>query len=188
MQEAISAANTQPFSHIHRPGIAVGGHCIPVYPYFLANSSQDEAMSLVRRAREVNDSMVGWALDRLESLGGLGGRRVLVLGLAYRENVKETAFSGAVRLLSQLKARGAVPLINDPLYRGEELARYAAPVQLDDLPSFDALVLQAYHNDYRDLHWSRIAGHGCKVVLDGRNVLDAPTITNAGMTYIGIGQ
>lgn len=188
VQEAISAANTQPFSHIHRPGIAVGGHCIPVYPYFLANSSEDEAMSLVRRARDVNDGMVAWSLDRLESLVGLEGKRVLVLGLAYRENVKETAFSGAVRLLSQLKARGAVPLINDPLYSHEELGRYAEPAQLDDLPSFDALVLQAYHNDYRGLDWSSIAGHGCKVVLDGRNALDPQAITNAGMTYIGIGQ
>ncbi|MEA2574626.1 MAG: hypothetical protein QOH93_1924, partial [Chloroflexia bacterium] len=160
--EAISAANTQPFSHVHRPGIAVGGHCIPVYPYFLMNNTEDDGMSLVRRARELNDSMVAWALDRLEeSLGGLSGKRVLVLGLAYRENVKETAFSGAVRLLSELKARGAVPLINDPLYSDEELARYAEPVRLDALPDFDALVLQAYHDDYRGLDWEQLAGHGC---------------------------
>jgi UDP-N-acetyl-D-mannosaminuronic acid dehydrogenase len=186
--EAIAAANTQPFSHVHRPGIAVGGHCIPVYPYFLTNNSQDEGMSLVRRAREVNDSMVGWALDRLEeSLGGLKGKRVLVLGLAYRENVKETAFSGAVRLLSQLKARGAVPLINDPLYSREELARYAEPVQLADLPPLEALVLQAYHDDYRGLDWGELSKHGCRVVLDGRNALDAQAVERTGMRYIGIG-
>jgi nucleotide sugar dehydrogenase len=187
--EAISAANTQPFSHVHRPGIAVGGHCIPVYPYFLMNNTEDEGMSLVRRARELNDSMVTWALDRLEeSLGGLRGKRVLVLGLAYRENVKETAFSGAVRLLSELKRRGAVPLINDPLYSQEELARYAEPVQQDDLPSFEALVLQAYHEDYRGLDWGRLPGHGCLVVLDGRNALDRAAIEAAGMQYVGIGR
>jgi nucleotide sugar dehydrogenase len=186
--EAIAAANTQPFSHVHRPGIAVGGHCIPVYPYFLTNNSRDEGMSLVRHAREVNDSMVGWALDRLEeSLGGLHDKRVLVLGLAYRENVKETAFSGAVRLLSQLKERGAVPLINDPLYSRQELERYADPVQLDALPTFDALVLQAYHDDYRGLDWGRLSEHGCRVVLDGRNALDPQAIERAGMSYVGIG-
>ena len=186
--EAISAANTQPFSHVHRPGIAVGGHCIPVYPYFLTNNSQDEGMSLVRHAREVNDSMVGWALDRLEeSLGGLGGKRVLVLGLAYRENVKETAFSGAVRLLSQLRERGATPLINDPLYSRAELERYAEPVQLAEIPPFDALVLQAYHDDYRGLDWGRLAERGCRVVLDGRNALDPQAIKDAGMKYVGIG-
>ncbi|HEX8597677.1 MAG TPA: nucleotide sugar dehydrogenase [Chloroflexia bacterium] len=187
--EAIAAANTQPFSHVHRPGIAVGGHCIPVYPYFLMNSTEDDGMSLVRRARELNDSMVAWALDRLEeSLGGLSGKRVLVLGLAYRENVKETAFSGAVRLLSELKARGAVPLINDPLYSTEELARYAEPSQLDDLPAFDALVLQAYHEEYRNLDWIRMSEHGCKVVLDGRNALARAEIEGSGMRYTGIGQ
>lgn len=188
VQDAISAANTQPFSHVHRPGIAVGGHCIPVYPYFLANNSEDEGMSLVRNARELNDSMVAWALDRLEeALGGLQSKRVLVLGLAYRENVKETAFSGAVRLLSQLRERGAVPLINDPLYSHDELARYAEPVQLNALPPFDALVLQAYHDDYRTLDWGRLSEYGCRVVLDGRNSLDAQVIADAGMHYIGIG-
>jgi nucleotide sugar dehydrogenase len=188
VQDAISAANTQPFSHVHKPGIAVGGHCIPVYPYFLANNSEDEGMSLVRLAREVNDGMVGWALDRLEdTLGGLRGKRVLVLGLAYRENVKETAFSGAVRLLSQLKDRGAVPLINDPLYSPEELARYAEPVPLDDLPPFDALVLQAYHADYRGFDWGQLLARGCKVVLDGRNALNRADIEALGLKYLGIG-
>lgn len=186
--DAIAAANTQPFSHVHKPGIAVGGHCIPVYPYFLTNNTSDDGMSLVRRARELNDSMVPWALDRLEeSLGGLSGKRVLVLGLAYRENVKETAFSGAVRLLSELKARGALPLINDPLYSTEELARYAEPVQLDDLPGIDCVILQAHHNEYRLLDWTRIAGLGCKVVLDGRNAIDQSQVEATGMRYLGIG-
>ncbi|HET6313466.1 MAG TPA: nucleotide sugar dehydrogenase, partial [Chloroflexia bacterium] len=72
-------------------------------------------------------------------------------------------------------------------YSHEELARYAEPVPLDDLPPLDALVLQAYHDDYRALDWGKLSEHGCRVVLDGRNALDSQAIERAGMRYIGIG-
>jgi nucleotide sugar dehydrogenase len=190
VDEVIAAANTQPFSHIHRPGIAVGGHCIPVYPYFLLEGESEGELSLLREARGINDAMSGWTLDRLgRELGGLEGRRVLVLGLAYRENVKETAFSGGVRLIEELRERGAVPLVHDPLYTPEELARWGAePVSLDALPRVDAAILQAYHDPYRTLDWRSLASAGCRAVLDGRNALDRGVIGAAGMTYIGMGR
>ena len=188
--EAISAANTQPYSHIHRPGIAVGGHCIPVYPYFLINQAGEGEMEIPRTARQVNDGMAAWALDKLSrSLAGLRGKRVLILGLSYRENVKEPIFSGALRLITQLRDAGAVPLVNDPLFGDDEIARYdATPVPLDNLPPADAIILQAYHDDYRSIDWPSLAHKGYKVVLDGRNSLDPGEIKGAGLGYIGIGR
>lgn len=190
VDEAIFAANTQPYSHIHKPGIAVGGHCIPVYPYFLLNYADDVDLDLIAEARAANDDMAEWALDRLDGvLGGLAGKRVLVLGLAYRENVKESAFSGGVRLLRLLREKGATPLINDSLYTPEELSRYGAePVALDSLPQFDAAILQAYHEEYKSLDWRSLAHLGCMVVLDGRNSLDRSEIEGAGMRYLGLGR
>lgn len=190
VDEAIAMANTQPYSHIHRPGIGVGGHCIPVYPYFLITAAEGDEMSLPVESRRVNDSMAVWALDRLaEALGGLEGKRVLVLGLAYRENVKETAFSTGVRLVDTLKARGARVLLNDPLYSHEELSRYSVePVPLDDPQPCDAVVMQACHDNYRNLDWHRLAALGCKVVLDGRNCLDRQMIESAGLAYLGVGR
>jgi nucleotide sugar dehydrogenase len=190
VDEAIFAANTQPYSHIHRPGVAVGGHCIPVYPYFLLNHAEGDDLSLIAKAREVNDGMAEWALDRLDMLlEGLDGKRVLLLGLAYRENVKESAFSGALRLLRLLKEKGAIPLINDPLYTPDELSRYNAEVvDLDNLPACDAVILQAYHEPYKSLDWRAVARLGCKVVLDGRNSLDPGDIEGAGMSYLGMGR
>ncbi|HEX9989935.1 MAG TPA: nucleotide sugar dehydrogenase [Chloroflexia bacterium] len=190
VDQAIFAANTQPFSHIHRPGIAVGGHCIPVYPYFLINESGDETMGLLVEARTVNDDMAEWAVGRLgEALNGLEGKRVLLLGIAYRENVKETAFSGAVRIIDILKKQGAVPLLSDPLYTPEELLRYGGePVTLEPLPACDAAILHAYHDAYKSLDWRKLAEKGCKVVLDGRNSLDREAIESARMRYIGIGR
>ena len=190
VDEAIFAANSQPYSHILRPGIAVGGHCIPVYPYFLINGATEGEMSLPALARRVNDSMSEWALAQVsKALGGLAGKHMLILGLSYRENVKETAFSGAVRLVEELKEAGAVPMLNDPLYTDEEIARFGAvPVFLNDVPAGDAVILQAYHDDYRSFDWHTVASKGYRVVLDGRNSLDRADIEAAGMQYIGIGR
>jgi nucleotide sugar dehydrogenase len=190
VDEAIFAANSQPYSHILRPGIAVGGHCIPVYPYFLINGAGEGEMSLPRTARLVNDGMAGWALARVSKvLGGLEGKRMLVLGLSYRENVKETAFSGAVRLVEQLKEAGAGAWLNDPLYTDEEIERFGAtPASLADLPDGDAVILQAYHDEYRSLDWHALARKGYRVVLDGRNSLDRVDIKATGMQYIGMGR
>src|SRR5690606_32786618 len=91
--QVIAASNSQPYSHIHQPAIAVGGHCIPVYPrLYLWN---DPDASVVRAAREANAAMPDYAVALLEgALGSLANARVVVLGAAYRGGVKETAFSG----------------------------------------------------------------------------------------------
>ena len=102
----IEACNSQPYSHIHRPGIAVGGHCIPVYPrLYLWN---DPDATVVRAAREANAGMPEYAVGLLEGAhGDLAGARVAVLGAAYRGGVKETAFSGVFPAVEALQARGA---------------------------------------------------------------------------------
>jgi UDP-N-acetyl-D-mannosaminuronate dehydrogenase len=146
-------------------------------------------MSLPVEARRVNDSMAAWAVDRLEqALGNLQGKRVLLLGLAYRENVKETAFSAAVRLVGDLRGRGAKVFLNDPLYTDGELARYAEPASLDSLPECDAAIMQACHDAYRGLDWQALSAKGCKAVLDGRDCLDRDEIERAGMAYLGMGR
>ncbi len=190
IDEAIFAANSQPYSHILRPGIAVGGHCIPVYPYFLINSAGEGEMNLPRTARQVNDTMSAWALERVsEALGGLKGKRVLILGLSYRENVKEIAFSGAVRLIEELKEAGATPLVNDPLYTDKEIEQFGvSAVPLDDIPTGDAVILQAHHEGYRSIDWGALAAKGYRLVLDGRNSLDRTEIRSAGLQYIGMGR
>jgi UDP-N-acetyl-D-mannosaminuronate dehydrogenase len=147
-------------------------------------------MNIPRLARRINDDMAAWALGRLSSdLGGLPGKRVLVLGLAYRENVKEPIFSGAVRLVRLVREAGAVPLVNDPLFTPDEVAAHGAePAILEDLPPGEAIILQAYHDAYRDLDWHALADKGYRVVLDGRNALDRAAVERAGMRYLGMGR
>src|SRR6185295_15771309 len=113
--QVIEASNSQPYSHIHQPGIAVGGHCIPVYPRLYLSNDPDA--TIVRAAREANAGMPEHAVDLLEAeYGDLAGARVVVLGAAYRGGVKETAFSGVFPAVAALQARGAEVSVHDPLY------------------------------------------------------------------------
>ncbi len=146
--EVIAAANSQPYSHLHAPGL-VGGHCIPVYPWFLLAGAPE--LRLPRTARAVNDATPDRVLDRLAAAtGGLAGRRVAVLGLAYRGGVKELAFSGALALVDGLRARGAAPVVHDPLWTAEELGTLGfEPYELGT--PCHAAVVQADHAAYRTL-------------------------------------
>lgn len=184
--EAFRAANSQPYSHLHQPGVGVGGHCVPVYPYFLLELVND--LSLVERARAVNDGMAAYAVERLEqALGGLSGQTVLILGLAYRANVAEARYSSTFLLDAALRAKGACVLVHDPLFSPEMIARYGL-VPADPFPpaSVDALIIQAFHDQYRDLDLR--AFPGCRVVLDGRNALAPVAVKRLGMRYVGIGR
>jgi UDP-N-acetyl-D-mannosaminuronic acid dehydrogenase len=182
VQRVIDAANSQPFSHIHRPGVAVGGHCIPVYPrFYLAG---DPEAQLPAAARHVNEAMPAYAVSMLqEMLGGLEDRRVLILGVAYRGGVRETAFSGAMPLRDNLRARGAVPVASDPLYDDEELLALGFD-PWDGMPVHGAIV-QADHAEYRQLTPADLPG--AKAVVDGRGVLDKHPFTAAGVAVRRLG-
>jgi len=179
----IDAANSQPFSHIHRPGVAVGGHCIPVYPHFYLQG--DAGAQLPATARRINGEMPAYAVDLIRAeLGGLAGRRVLILGVAYRGNVRETAFSGAFGLRDALRAGGAAPLATDPLYSDEELR--ALGFEPWDGTPVDGAILQADHADYRGLGPGDLPG--LRALVDGRDALDPEPFRGAGVAVRRIGR
>jgi len=183
VERVIDASNSQPFSHIHRPGVAVGGHCIPVYPhFFLAGAPQAQ---LPRVARDVNEAMPEYAVELLEeALGGLDGARVLILGVAYRGGVKETAFSGAFPLRDALETRGATAVAADPLYDDAELT--ALGFTPWDGGAIDGAVLQADHAEYRALTPTQLTG--ARAIVDGRDVLDPAPFAEAGVRLRRIGR
>jgi nucleotide sugar dehydrogenase len=183
VQQAIAAANSQPYSHVHQPGPGVGGHCIPVYPYFLA----DEGTELINASRRINDGMARYAAQRLAgALGTLGGATVVVLGLAYRADVKESRHSSAFALADALSSMGATVYVHDPLYSDGEIRAYGlVPPPSWPLPC-RALAVQAWHAQYASLDLSSFAG--LRAVLDGRAALDPESVAKAGVLYVGIGR
>jgi nucleotide sugar dehydrogenase len=179
--QVIDASNSQPYSHIHRPGIAVGGHCIPVYPrLYLWN---DPDATVVRAAREANAGMPHHAVTLLEgAYGDLAGARVAVLGAAYRGGVKETAFSGVFATVEALRAADAVPVVQDPLYTDEELAKLGFESYHLGEPA-DAVVIQADHAEYREVTGTQVPG--VKAVVDGRRISSAEAWPGAAYRVIG---
>jgi len=184
VQEVIAGANSQPYSHVHQPGIGVGGHCIPVYPHFLLARAPE--MTLVARSREVNDGQVEVALEAVAtSLGGLRGAPVLVLGLTYRSGVHELAYSRGVELVARLLEAGARVTASDPLLDQSEIARLGAEPWTWGEPSpARAIVTQT-----ADPAWERLDPRwfpDLVLLYDGRNSLRDLPLPNE-VRYRGVG-
>jgi nucleotide sugar dehydrogenase len=195
---AIRAANTQPYSHILSPGVGVGGHCIPVYPYFLLSGVEKvgpftftpevSMLALPRTARRINDAMAQYAVQRIEAvIGSVAHRSVLMLGVAYRGDVRESAFTSAKLLQDALLERGATVYVDDPLFGDAELVALGyRPFVSDHEGEICAIILQAGHQAYQELDFSRFAS--CQVVLDGRRALRREQIESLSMSYLAIGD
>lgn len=179
------AANSQPFSQLHRPGVHVGGHCIPVYPrLYLAG---DPGARLVSVAREVNEEMPGHVVevlaDRLVELGVRpDGARVVILGAAYRGGVKETFHSGVFPLARRLGDLGAIPVVHDPLYSDAELRALGLEPYHYGEPC-EAAIVQADHEEYADLRAEQLPG--VRAIVDGRGVTHAIDWQDVDHTVLG---
>lgn len=180
--QVIEASNSQPYSHIHLPGIAVGGHCIPVYPrLYLWN---DPDATVVRAARQANAEMPAYTVGLAVGAAGgsLEGKRVVVLGASYRGAVKETAFSGVFATVDALRDAGATVLVHDPMYTADELAKFGWDAYETGQP-VDVAIVQADHAQYREL--TRDDLPGVSVVVDGRRVLDRSKFDGAAFLVVG---
>lgn len=181
VHQVIEACNSQPFSHIHRPGIAVGGHCIPVYPRLYLSTDPDA--DIVRTAREFNASMPERLVQQAaDLLGSLERTKVVVLGAAYRGGVKETAFSGVFPTVESLKDRGAEVFVHDPMYADEELRELSfEPHTLGE--DVDVAILQTDHAEYRNLTPEQLPG--VKLLVDGRAITNSERWTGVPRIVVG---
>jgi nucleotide sugar dehydrogenase len=184
LREVVAAANTQPYSHIHQAGVGVGGHCIPVYPYFFMVDAADSR--LVGTARNINDGMPAYTVDRLAALmGGLEGRRVMVLGLAFRADVSEASHSVAVPLIRELEARNAEVRVHDSVVGPAAVATAGYTWAEPGDGWAEGVVLQAAHHAYLGLRPEQLPG--VSAVVDGRGALDAEAWRNAGVAFMYVG-
>jgi len=187
--EAIAAANSQPMSHIHQPGLGVGGNCIPIYPYLYAAGAAEEA-GFALAARTINDQMPSYGIERLRlalDRPSLRGTRVLVMGVTFRPAVKDFANSPALALLRLLRDEGAQVLGADPLLSEAELRRLGfEPTAPPDLAPCDAVVFHGAAERPDELAW--LGATGARAVLDPRGVLDRDAVERAGARYVGIGR
>jgi len=138
---------------------------------------------VVRAAREANAAMPEYTVGLLEAAhGDLSGQRVVILGAAYRGGVKETAFSGVFAVAESLNRRGAIVLVQDPLFTDAELAKlHLTPYHLGE--KADAAVVQTDHAEYRTLGPDQLPG--IRTVVDGRRSLDASLWDGVTLRLVG---
>jgi nucleotide sugar dehydrogenase len=176
--EAREAANSQPFSHIHKPGVGVGGACIPVYPQFILHTADIEKVecNITRLGRNVNDSMPGYCVDQaLRLIDGIdiSQSTIALLGLAFRGGVSDTRLSPTYKVIEELKKLGAKEIrVHDPLVaRDPNLAHDVILTSNlgQAIKGADLVILVADHPEYRGLAQDKLGGIP---VYDGRGVLD----------------
>ena len=186
-----AAANTDGEAALLTPGIGVGGHCTPVYPYFFIQDAAERGLQpqLTELGRRINDEQPKQTIARLEAIWQpVAGQRIMILGLGFRPEVKEHTCSPAFQIRDALVERGAHVELCDPLYSPEEIRSHGfEPGQLDYGPAPDAIILATIHRAFLQLNFHLLASNGLKAVVDGRNAWDPLELKQCSIKYLGIG-
>jgi UDP-N-acetyl-D-glucosamine dehydrogenase len=181
--EVIEAAKTKPFGFTpFYPGPGLGGHCIPIDPFYLTWKAREYAITtrFIELAGEINTRMphhvvarLAEALDRTAGRG-LSGARVLIVGLSYKKNIEDTRESPSLKLLELIERRGAMTDYHDPLVveipRTREhpglVGRKSVDLWPQTISAYNAIVISTDHDA---VDWARIVKHG-RLIIDTRNV------------------
>jgi len=164
--EAISLANRHPRVEIHRPGPGVGGHCIPVVPYFLAQTSRYDAM--IRAARSVNDAMPRYVANMVvRAVGGTENPVVALMGVAYKPNSADPVNSPTLQVLDHLSGEDLRVVLCDPLVQESDLGL----VDLATALASDCIVFLVAHDAFREIKPGK-PRRGRGWVIDVANSID----------------
>lgn len=184
----IKGASTKPFGYMpHFPSIGVGGHCIPVDPYYLIESANKRGFihKFLSLGREVNEGMVPYVWNKIEVEAisqGLNIRElnICVLGLAYKANQSDLRESPGVRFVEFAKEKGSHVKAYDPF-----IPEHSEFKSMDEvLPWADVIVIAAGHDAFKDLS-TEAESNKVKIIADGCNILEN---TNIGAAYFGVGR
>jgi UDP-N-acetyl-D-glucosamine dehydrogenase len=185
--EVIEAAKTKPFGfHAFYPGPGLGGHCIPIDPFYLSWKARefDFQTRFIELAGEINSGMPYHSVEAVadalnQHKKALNGARVLVLGLSYKKDIDDLRESPSLTIIELLQNRGALVSYNDPYFpavgHGRKYALNMTCVSLDKLGEYDCVVIVTDHSDY---DYQRIVRES-KLVVDTRNAtkgIDSPKI------------
>ena len=196
VEEVLAAASTKWNFHRHAPGIGVGGHCIPVDPYYYIELSERAGFpsTLATASRKINNSMPNNAAsDILEILRNEESPAVLILGYSYKANVGDTRETPVEPLANILKEGGCEVMIHDPLVGRGEVPDWAKKVtEISECGKIDLVVLATSHENYDISNidfWSPIKNTMEKAqIYDGRRTLPREQMESEGWQYYGVGN
>ncbi|WP_339616438.1 nucleotide sugar dehydrogenase [uncultured Gilvimarinus sp.] len=189
IHEVIKAAATKPFGFVpYAPGPGLGGHCIPIDPFYLTWKAKEYGINtrFIELAGEVNHHMPEWVVNKVaEALNqhrkAINGSRILVLGLAYKKNIDDTRESPAVEIMQQLQNKGALIDYSDPYVpifpnkRDYHFDLKSVTLTPGTIRSYDCLVLATDHDDYDYAQLQECS----PVIVDTRNRFNGANIVKA---------
>ena len=185
--EVIDAAATKPFGfHAFYPGPGLGGHCIPIDPFYLSWKAKEYDFNtrFIELAGEVNEAMPEFVVQQVARALNthkkpINGSRILMLGMSYKKNIDDLRESPSLTIIELLRREGAEVLYNDPYHptvgRGRHYNLNMSSTPLDDLGQYDCVLIVTDHSDY---DYERIVRES-KLVIDSRNAtkgISAPHI------------
>ncbi len=187
IHEVIDAAKTKPFGfHAFYPGPGLGGHCIPIDPFYLSWKAKeyDFRTRFIELAGEVNTAMPYFVIEQTaaalnEHCKSIKGSKVLVLGLAYKRDIDDLRESPSLTIIELLRDKGAIVSYNDPYFptvgRGRHYDLNMTNTPLENLEQYDAVIIVTDHTSYDYPAIVRTS----KLVVDTRNAtkgINAPNI------------
>ena len=190
-REVIRACNTDVYSHILQPGPGVGGHCIPVYPYFILKNLKRKN-SLLSLARKINDGMSYHTIQLIEEALQEKGKTlkdatVLLLGIAYRSGVKETRKSPGIKIANELKKYTQSVFVYDPLFSSGEVEKMKLSYK-NDFKGIDCLVIATKEEAFKKINWKQVARSvSTRVVVDTQDLVDKDMLIKLGFSVRRIG-
>ncbi len=188
----IRGAATKPFAFLaHWPSCGVGGHCIPVDPYYLIEKAKENDFDhrFLRVAREINNSMPHYTVETLqEALNkiekSIKGTNIGILGISYKANVSDLRRSPSLEIIKILKDKGAKLHLYDP-----HLTNLSTVKNIEELlEKSEALILATNHLEFLQIPVEKFKDYGIKVIVDGKNSFNKDKIKNLGIIYKGIGR
>lgn len=188
----IKGASTKPYAFMaHWPSCGVGGHCIPVDPYYLIEKAKENDFDhkFLRSARAINNSMPAYTVevlqDQLNLLElSLKGTRVGILGMSYKANVSDLRESPSFKIIKALKNHHARFESFDP-----HAFNHSTVDTLEEfLEKVEAVVVATNHDEFMKIPIKTFVKYGIKVIVDGKNCLDKKEIEKNGILYKGIGR
>jgi UDP-N-acetyl-D-mannosaminuronic acid dehydrogenase len=189
--EPLNEETGHPPTNLLQPGAGVGGHCIPVYPYFVTKTTGTDT-SLIKLARTINESMPYHMVDLIiEGLNELGrrvkGSNILILGLASRNGVKEARNSPAIPITQRLKKLQANVFLYDSLFSKEEIESFGVEYG-NGFDNMDSVVIVTDHKEFKEYDWQKIGGKmRNRVIVDGRQLVEPEKVRQFGFIYKGVG-
>jgi UDP-N-acetyl-D-mannosaminuronic acid dehydrogenase len=180
--------NSLPDRHMLLPGAGVGGHCLPKDSWLLLGAARSKHISVIARARIVNDGMprhIARLLTQALTEAGRSNPTVCMLGYAYLENSDDDRHSPTASLLDILKFRRVQYVVHDPHVRNDWVERDLGTALRDA----DAVVLMTAHDEYKAITPEYLAGlMRTKLVIDGRNVWNSQDFIDKGFIFRGVGK